>query len=240
MKYAVAAAVCAAMSVSACASTYTSTPRPTAGQTIRYVQGIATTQAEGRNAAVQVTSFGPNDKGRLVFAVAVFNRGETAMNFGVENVSVSALGAPVRVFTYAELERMAKNDATTALVLTALAGGAAAAAASSGPTYRSTTVTPYGTYSTVATNYAAQAVASSVAVASTANQMNNISANLDSTLSSLSGSVLQTTTIDPETSFGGQVISDRVAFPEAGALPTNFIVVVGDETFDFAFDIAKD
>jgi hypothetical protein len=240
MKYAVALAVCAAMSVSACASTYTSTPRPTAGQTIRYVQGVATTQGEGRNATVQVTSFGPNDKGRLVFAVAVFNRGDTAMNFGVENVSVSALGAPVRVFTYAELERMAKNDATTALVLTALAGGVAAAAASSGPTYRSTTVTPYGTYSTVATNYAAQAVASSVALAGTTSQMNNISANLDNTLTSLSGSILQTTTIDPDTSFGGQVISDRVAFPEAGALPANFVVVVGDETFDFAFDIAKD
>lgn len=234
------AAVCTAAMLSACATTYTATPRPGPGQSVRYVQGVASTLAEGRNLSVQVTPHGLGDKDRLVYSVAVYNRGEEPFNFGVENVSVQAAGAPVRVFTYAELERMAKNDATTALVLTALAGGVAAAAAASGPTYRSTTTTPYGTYTTTATNYAAQAVAASVASASTAAQMNNISANLDNTLISLGGSVLQTTTIDPDNSYGGQVIADRVTVPDAGVLPTNFLVEVNGERFDFAFDISKD
>lgn len=234
------AVLCAAISVSACATSYVSTPRPTAGQTVRYVQGIPTTLAEGRSVAIQVTPFGPNEKGRLVYAVAIYNRSATTFNFGAENTRLLAAGEPVRVFTYAELERMAKNDATTALVLTALAGGAAAASAYSSPTSRSTTYTPYGTYNTVTTNYAQQAVVASAATASAAVQMNNISQNLDNTLMALSGSVLQTTTVDPDSSTGGQVIGDRVSIPSEGVLLTNFIVEVNGETFDFAFDISQE
>lgn len=238
MKVQISAALCAAMTVAACATSYTATPVPTAGQTVRYVQGRATTFAEGRSGAVQVTPFGPNEKGRLVFAVAAYNDGLTPVNFGSEDMSLSAGGASVRIFTHAELERMAKNDATTALVVAALAGGVAAAAASSGPTYRSTTYTPYGTYSTVATNAAAQAIASSAAIATTAATMNNIGSNLDNTLISLSETVLQTTTIDPEHSFGGQVISDRVKIDADNPLSTLLTVRFNGEVYDFAFDIS--
>lgn len=238
MKFQLAAALCAAMTVSACATSYTATPMPTAGQTVRYVQGRATTFADGQNGAVQVTPFGPNEKGRLVFAVAAYNDGTAAVNFGAEDVSLSAEGAAVRIFTHAELERMAKNDATTALVVAALAGGVAAAAASSGSTYRSTTHTPYGTYSTVATNTAVQAIASSAAIATTAATMNNIGSNLDNTLINLSETVLQTTTIDPNHSFGGQVVSDRVKIESDNPLSTLLTVRFNGEVYDFAFDIS--
>lgn len=238
MRLQVTAAFCVAMSLAACATSYTATPVPTAGQTVRYVQGRATTFAQGQNGAVQVTPFGPNDKGRLVFAVAAYNDGSAPVNFGAEDMLLTAEGAPVRIFTHAELERMAKNDATAALVVAALAGGVAAAAAASGPTYRSTTYTPYGTYSTVATNTAAQAVASSVALATTAATMNNIGSNLDNTLINLSETVLQTTTIDPDHSFGGQVISDRVKIEADNPLSTLLTVRFNGEVFDFAFDIS--
>lgn len=238
MRVQLAATLCVAMTVSACATSYTATPMPTAGQTVRYVQGRATTFSEGQNGAVQVTPFGPNEKGRLVFAVAAYNDGDAPVNFGSEDISLSAEGLPVRIFTHAELERMAKNDATTALVVAAIAGGVAAAAASSGPTYRSTTYTPYGTYSTVATNTAAQAIASSVAVATTAATLNNIGSNLDNTLINLSETVLQTTTIDSDHSFGGQVIGDRVKIEPGNPLSTLLTVRFNGEVYDFAFDIS--
>ncbi len=240
MKVHLAAALCAAMTVSACATSYTATPVPSAGQTVRYVQGRATTFADGQNGAVQVTPFGPNEKGRLVFAVAAYNDGAAPINFGAEDISLSAGGAPVRIFTHAELERMAKNDATAALVVAAIAGGVAAAAASSGPTYSSTTYTPYGTYSTVATNTAAQAVAATAVVATTAAGMNNISSNLDNTLINLSDTVLQTTTIDPDQSFGGQVVSDRVKIDTDNPLSTLLTVRFNGEVYDFAFNISAE
>ena len=188
---------------------------------------------------MQVTPLGIGDKGRLLYSVAIYNRGSEPINFGVENVSVLAAGTPVRVFTYAELERMAKNDATTALVITALAGGVAAYSAAQSPTYHTTTTTPFGTYTTTATNYAAQAVAVAATSAATTAQMNNIGANLDNTLSTLGHNVLQTTTVDPDSSYGGQIIADRVQMPDSGTLPTTFIVEVSGERFSFDFDITE-
>jgi hypothetical protein len=212
---------------------------PREGQTVRYVQGIASVIDDGERASVQVTPLGINDKGRLVFAVAVYNSGDSPFNFGVENIDITANNLPVRVFTYAELERMAKNDATTAMVLTALAGGVAAAAAYSGPTSRSTTTTPWGSYQTTTTNYALQGVAASAATASSAAQIGGIAANLDNTLAELGGSILQTTTIDPDDSYAGQVVGDRVEVPDTG-LPTTFIVEIEGERFDFLFNFTKD
>ena len=121
MRAIIAPAVCAALAVSACATSYSVQPVAGQNQSIRYVQGQATTFAEGRNGSVQITPLGVNEKGRLVFGVAAFNNGKQSANFGVENMSAGADGAPLRIFTHAELERMAKNDATIALVATALA-----------------------------------------------------------------------------------------------------------------------
>lgn len=238
-KLAIVASVAASMIVSACATSYTMTPHPTAGQSVRYVQGRATIFAEGTNGAVQVTALGPNEKGRLIYSVAAQNRSAEPHNFGSENVTLSANGAPVRVFSYNDLERMAKNEATTLLVLTALAGGAAAAAAYSGPTSTSTTYTPYGTYRTETTNRAAQAVAASAATASSAIQMRQISDNLDDTLANLGMNVLQTTTIDPEDDFGGQVIADRVSIPKAGELGTSLTVTFAGEDYVVNFGISQ-
>lgn len=238
-KLAIVAVAAASMTASACATSYTMTPHPTDGQTVRYVQGRATIFAEGTNGAVQVTALGPNEKGRLLYSVAAQNRSQEVHNFGTENVSLSANGAPVRVFSYNELERMAKNDATTAMVLMALAGGVAAASAYSGPTSTSTTHTPYGTYHTSTTNYAAQAVAASAATAATAVQMRQISDNLDGTLANLGMNVLQTTTIDPDDAFGGQVIADRVAIPKAGELGTTLTVRFAGEEYVVNFGISQ-
>lgn len=235
----VVAAVLASVTLSGCATSYTMTPHPGAAQSVRYFQGQPTIYAQGEHGAVQVTPYAPNENGRLTYSVAAFNNTAAPVNFGAEDMSLMADGAPVRIFTYPELERMAKNDATTLLVLTAIAGGASAAAAASGPTSRSTTYTPYGTYQTVTTNYAAQAVASSVAAAATSAQMRDISNQLDATLGALGQNILQTTTIDPKSTFGGQIVGDRVVIPEEGELSTSLTIRFAGEEYVVNFGISR-
>jgi hypothetical protein len=239
MRLVIAPALCAALAVSACATSYAVKPVAGDSQSIRYVQGQATTFAEGRNGSVQVTPLGVNEKGRLVFGVAAFNNAKEPTNFGVENMIAAAGGEPLRIFTHAELERMAKNDATIALVAAALAGAATAYAASQGPTYTSTYSTPRGVYRYQATDHVAQAALAGAAVAGTALTMKEINDNLDGTLMALQGQVLQTTTIDPESSFGGQVITDRVAIPSEGSLDALLTVTWNEDVYQFRWDVSK-
>lgn len=231
--------MCATLAVSACATSYSVKPVAAEGQTIRYVSGQATTFAEGRKGSVQVTPLGVNEKGRLVFGVAAFNNGAEATTLGVENMTATAGGAPLRIFTHAELERMAKNDATIAMVATALAGAASAYAATQGPTYTSTYSTPRGVYRYQSTDYVAQAALAGAAVAGAAVTMKQINDTLDGTLAALQGQILQTTTVDPETSFGGQVITDRVAIPSEGVLDALLTVAFNSEVYQFRWDVSK-
>lgn len=231
--------LCASFAVSACATSYSVKPVAAEGQTIRYVSGQATTFAEGRNGSVQVTPLGVNEKGRLVFGVAAFNNGKESATLGVENMTATAGGAPLRIFTHAELERMAKNDATIAMVAMAVAGAASAYAATQGPTYTSTMTTPRGVYTYQATDHLAQAAVAGAAVAGTALTMKQINDNLDGTLAALQGQILQTTTIDPETSFGGQVVTDRVAIPSEGALDALLTVSFNSDVYQFRWDVSK-
>lgn len=239
MRFQVAAAVCAAVAVSACAVTYDVRPVPGEGQSIRYLRGQATTFAQGQNGSIQVTPMGVNDKGRLVFGVAAFNGAEEATNFGVENMTAQAGGEPLRIFTAQELERMARNDAMIAAVIVAAAGAASAYAATSGPTYSSTMTTPRGVYTYQATDKAAQAIAAAAATATTAITLREINDNLDDTLISLQNNVLQTTTIDPATSFGGQVITDRVAIPSEGSLDALLRIEWNADVYEFRWDVSK-
>lgn len=238
MKFQIALAVAASLTVSACAATtYTMTPHPQDGQSVRYVQGRPTIFAEGRNGAIQVTPMDPNEKGRLIYSVAALNRSQEAVNFGAENIDLAANGVDVRVFTVPELERMAKNDATKAMIAMALVGGVAAAAAASGPTSTSTTTTPWGTYHTTTTNHAVQAASAAAVTASTAASMNAVSQSLDATLDHLGSQVLQTTTIDPEMSYGGQVIGDRVELPANVETLTTIKVSFAGEDYVVNFGI---
>lgn len=236
----VALVVASASLLAACASTYSHTPVPLQGQTVRYLQGQPTTLSEGRNSTLQVTPLGYNDAGRLAYALAVYNKSSVQSNFGVENVSATALGAPVRIFTYAELERQAKNQATWAAVAVALSGASAAYAASSGPTSTSTTYTPYGTYRTETTNRALQSAMVGAAAAGTAVSMREISQNLDNTLITLQNNVIQTTTVDPWSSYGGKIITDRVRQPTTTAVQAGLIVNWNGEIHEFQWNITKD
>ena len=234
----VAVAACVAMS--ACATSYTMTPEVAAGQEVRYVQGAATTYSNLANGAIQVTPVGVNDQGRMVFSVAAFNGTETAQNFGIENVTAMADGQPVRVFTKAEMERQAKNAATAALVVAALAGATSAYAANQNAYSTSTMTTPTGrVYSYRSYNPLAAQIGSTAATAGTVATAAGIAKTLDGTLIGLGQTVLQTTTIDPDGAYGGQVTTDRVKVPSSGSLDAMLAVQWNGETHMFNWAVTK-
>lgn len=215
------------------------TPRASADQEIRYLQGQATTYSDLQHGAVQVTPIGINEQGRMVFGVAAFNETDSASNFGIENVVASANGSSLRVFTHDEMERQAKNAATAALVLAVVAGAASAYAAQQNATTTSTYVTPRGTYSYRHYNPLAAQIGTSIAVAGTAATTSGIAKTLDATLEGLSATVLQTTTIDPQEAFGGQVTTDRVAVPAEGSLDAMLSVSWNGDMHIFHWDVSK-
>ena len=235
----IAAAMAVSMAVSACATSYTVAPRASADQEIRYLQGQATTYSDMDHGAVQVTPLGVNEQGRLVFGVAAFNETDKASNFGIENIVAGANGAPLRIFTHAEMERQAKNAATAALVLAVVAGAASAYAAQQNATSTSTYSTPRGTYTYRHYNPLAAQVGVSLAAAGTAATTAGIASTLDATLEGLSATVLQTTTVDPDEAFGGQVTTDRVAVPSAGSLDAMLSVSWNGDMHVFHWDVSK-
>lgn len=214
------------------------TPQPSAGQAVRYVAGRPTIFADGQNGSIQVTPHDPNEKGRLTYSVAALNQSQTPVNFGVENLTLSADGMPVRIFTVPELERMAKNDAAMAAVALAVVGGVAAAAAASGPTSTSTYTTPRGTYTYQHTNHLAQSLAVASVTAGTTASIASVGATLDATLAQMGAQNLQTTTIDPGESYGGMVVGDRVTIPDDGPLNTSLRINFAGEDYVVNFAIS--
>lgn len=239
----IVAACAAAALLAGCATTYSTTPVALGDQEVRYDRGVPTVTSAKQGSTVSVYPVGINERGRMVFQVAAFNSADQAFNFGVENVRFEAAGSPTRLFTYAELEREARNEATAALVLTALAAGASAYAAQQNA-YNTTSgyvTTSSGTSTFYARTYnpTAAAVGVSAATASGAYTMHQIQRNLDGTLQELGAKLLQTTTVDPGQSIAGTIVSDRVRVPSDASLRTQLRVQIRDEVHAFEFDTTK-
>lgn len=244
MKRAILTTTTVAFLLSGCASTYTMTPVISSDQTVRYDQGRATTDQVGKQGAVKVTPVRVAEDGRLVFAVAALNTSNTPVTFGVENISMlDATGNGVRVFTHDELVRQAKNRATWAAVATALAGASAAYAANQNA-YRTTNATmmaPGGrlyTYSAQTYDPTAAAIGTAAATAATGATLYAISNTLDRTIAGLGEEILQTTTIDPNQAWGGQVIAAKLP---GSSWPRDVEIKVqwNGETFPFKFKVNK-
>lgn len=235
----IAAIMAASMAISACATSYSVTPKAGVDQEIKYLNGQATTYSDMDNGAVQITPLGVNEQGRLVFGVAAFNETDKSSNFGIENVVAAADGAPLRIFTHAEMERQAKNAATAALVLAVVAGAASAYAAQQNATYTSSYTTPRGTYTYRHYSPVAAQLGTSAAIAGTAVTTAGIANTLDATLQGLSATVLQTTTIEPDEAFGGQVTTDRVKVPAEGSLDAMLSVSWNGDMHVFHWDVTK-
>jgi hypothetical protein len=234
------AATCA-FGVVGCAPTFTVTPLPDATQTLRYEQGTPTTFSDMASSSVQVTPLGVNNDRRLVFGVAAFNKGRAPSNFGVESLSLADdKVASVHIFTTEEIVHEAKVRAAWAQVAIALSGAAAAYAANANA-YQTTNgyvAGPYGTSTFSATTYdpAAATLGTAAAVAGTAYGITAVQHSLDSSIANARTTMLQTTTVDPGSSYGGTTIADDIRdYPQNVSLSVNW----NGDVHVFKFNVTK-
>lgn len=237
-------AAAAALCLAGCATSYGVTPMAAASQDIQYDHGTALVMSKKDHGAVRVAPTATTFQKRIGLGVVAFNDGSQPMNLGVENVHVfTASGTPVQVFTYEQLVREAKTAAAWQTFAVALAAGANAYAAAQPTTYN-TYGSAYGNRGYV--NYQATTTVYNPTTAAISNQINQaqterslgqISATLNSTLSSLGGSILRTTTVRPGEAFGGQVMVDRPKFAKGEDPSIRVVVDFAGEQHEFKFAV---
>ena len=177
----------------------------------RYLKGVATLDLQQRKGAVQIRSLGFYNN-RPMYVIAFYNGGTEPVNVGLEHLRASKDGEPLRIFSVQELERQAKKKAWwTQFGMAMLGGFGAAAAASQRDHYRSTITGPYGTY-TVHSSYpslAGQLRAQSISM-DTAYSIAAVQYQLDRTIEMVNTHVVQLTTVDPGSTYGGLIILDKL------------------------------
>lgn len=188
-------------------------PVPTGAETAHFFQGVPTLHLETDTGGVEITAL-PFDHGHVVFGVAVYNKTAQPANFGIENVAAEIQGAPIVVLSEQELEKRAKSRAAWSQVgMIMLAGAAAAAVANAHTTdhnyghFR----TPHGTYawSSSYRDNSLGVVGATAAVAAGTAGVIGVQNRLDYTLQSLSNETVQTTTVEADASYGGQIVIEK-------------------------------
>jgi hypothetical protein len=177
----------------------------------RYVKGVPTLDLQQRYGAVQLRSIGFY-KNRPAYLIAFYNGGPEPVNIGLEDIHVTVNGAPLRVFPVEEMERQAKNDAGWNSFLLALGGAmSSASAASQRNTFRGRISGPYGTYIVSASgpSLAGQLRAAQIE-ADTVQSIAAVQYQLDRTLELFDNKMIQRTTVDPQASYGGMIILDKL------------------------------
>jgi len=216
-------------------------PVETEGATIRFTQGVATVDVQREHGAVQVTPLGL-DHNRFTFLVVAMNMGDTADNFGVEDVDADIGGQHVATLTRERLDQMARNRAMWRQIAVAAATGlAAGVAANQRDHYTATTFTPHGTYRTfISAPSTGGQIAAAGLVAGGAYSIAQIQGQLDATRAALANEILQTTTIDPGDSYGGRIVIEQ-ATGSNRTLPQDVHLVVhfGGEDYRFAFHVTQ-
>ena len=177
----------------------------------RYVKGVATLDLQQQLGAIELRSLGFYNN-RPMFAIALYNGGPEPVNIGLEDIHVAANGTPLRVFPVEELERQAKHKAWWSQFAIAMLGGVSAGLASSQrDTYHSTITSRYGTY-TIHSSYpslAGQLQADNISL-NTAWSIAAIQDQLDHTIELINDHVVQRTTVDPGSTYGGLIITDKL------------------------------
>lgn len=242
MKRIVAVVACFGVTGQALAADLILYPVQVGHETIRYRTGIPTLNVETPSGSVTVTPL-PLDHNHATFAVAVYNKGNDSLNLGLENVTATVAGRPLDVLSREELQRRAKSRARWSMIGLALLSGVAAAAASTASTTSHSygnVRTPRGTYSWAASyrdNTIGTVAAAGVVAAGTAGIV-GIQNRLDYTLGTLATDILQTTTIDPDNSYGGVVVVEK---PSGMGIPYDVTLTVrfGGVDYPFAFRMTQ-
>jgi hypothetical protein len=202
-------------------------PVQTASETVRYRTGIPTLNVETASGSVTVTPL-PLDHNHATFGVAVYNKGDNSINVGIENVTASIGGKTIQVLSREELQKRAKSRAAWSMVGLALLSGVAAAAASTAHTTSQSygnIRTPRGTYfwSSSYRDNSIGAVAAGAAIGAGTAGIVGIQNRLDYTLGTLATDILQTTTVDPDNSYGGIVVIEK---PTGTATPYDVTISI--------------
>ena len=205
----------------------------------RFFKGAATLDLEQRLGAVEVRFLG-FDHNDTVFAVAVFNGAGEPANFGIEGVHASVDGAGVQVFTAQDLTRQARNRATWGQILLGLAGAVSSASAATTRDYYHGSISGPGgrwNYSGSYPSLAGQLRANQIAD-ETAYGIVAIQQRLDSTVAAIGDHVIQLTTVDPGSAYGGLVFVDKVDYGKA-PLDMRITIDWNGERYPFAFLLLK-
>lgn len=211
-------------------------PVQTGSETIRYRTGIPTLNIETPSGSVTITPL-PLDHNHPTFGIAVYNKGNNSANFGIENVSASINGQPISVLSREELQKRAKSRALWSSIGVAMLAGVAAAAASTANTtqqYYGNVRTPRGTYfwsSSYRDNSIGVLGATAAVGAGTAGIV-GIQNRLEYTLGTLATDIVQTTTIDPDNSYGGEVVIEK---PSGIKIPYDVTITLHFNGMDYPF-----
>lgn len=211
-------------------------PVQTGTETIRYRTGIPTLNLETPSGSVTITPL-PLDHNHATFGVAVYNKGDNSANFGIENVTASINGQSIPVLSRDELQKREKSRAAWSMVGLALLTGVAAAAASTAHTTDHSygnVRTPHGTYFWSASyrDNSLGAAAAAGTIAAGGAGIVSIQNRLDYTLGTLATDIVQTTTIDPDNSYGGIVIIEK---PSGVGIPYDVTVTLHFNGADYPF-----
>jgi hypothetical protein len=236
MKKFVAVAAIVSLAAPAAARDLILYPVQVGPETIRYRTGIPTLNIETESGAVTITPL-PLDHNHATFGVAVYNKGQTSTNFGIENVTATVNGQPIPVLSREELQRRAKSRATWSAIGVAFLSGLAAAAASTAHTTSHSygnVRTPHGTYFWSATyrDNTIGALGAGAAVGAGAAGIVSIQNRLEYTLGTLATDVVQTTTVDPDNSYGGEVVIEK---PKGVKVPYDVTVTMHFNGVDYPF-----
>jgi hypothetical protein len=213
-------------------------PAPEPNQVVKFDRGIPTIEEDipEQKAAVRVVPLPGLDHGSLTFKVAVYNKSKENMNVGVENISFLHGEQKMAVFTKEQLESKAKKRAMWSQIGYAMLAGAAAAAQNNNTTV--TTYAPGGrVYRTVIDRPGlSDGQIATVAAGGGAIALSQI--GLNKTLEMLNDEIIQTTTLDPDSGYGGRIVCEKLKKAKPGEVVTLAVEVNGERHL-FRFKVDK-
>ena len=212
--------------------------QPESNQVVRFDRGTPTIEEDlpEQLAAVRVVPLERLDHGSLTFNVAVYNKSKGTFNFGVENIEFGEGDQNLGVFTKNYLEKKAKNRALWSQIGYAAIAGLAAAGQNNNT--HITTITPRGGVYHTTINRPGLSDGQIAAVAAGGGAIALSQIGLQKTLEFLNDEIIQTTTLDPESSYGGRIVCAKLKKAAVGEIVSLAITINGEKHL-FKFVVSK-